>query len=203
MDSTVSGEKSYFFLGKIHQDDHHWLAQKQPALPLYSTNITSNYKIICLFHDINCNKNLLWYWQPFKQPTQWRHQMETFPRYWPFVWVIHWSLVNSSHKGQWCGALMFSLICAWTNGQVNNRDAGDLRRHWAHYDVIVINHLTILSPYYHECLQFYSLLTNKATHKQPCISVCCNDTRIQVRGHYSQRKIISLLIWLGMSSLKI
>ena len=38
-------------------------------------------------------------------------------------------------KGQWSGALMFSLICAWTNGWVNNRDAGDLRRHRAHYDV--------------------------------------------------------------------
>ena len=36
------------------------------------------------------------------------------------------------------GALMFSLICAWTNGQVNNRDAGDLRRHRSHYDVTVM-----------------------------------------------------------------
>ena len=30
--------------------------------------------------------------------------------------------VNSPHKGQWCGALMFSLICAWTNGWINNRE---------------------------------------------------------------------------------
>ena len=35
--------------------------------------------------------------------------------------------VNSTHKGQWRGASMFSLICAWTNGWVNNRGAGDLR----------------------------------------------------------------------------
>ena len=48
------------------------------------------------------------------------------PRYWPFVWGIHWSLVNSPHKGQWRGALVFSLICAWLNGWVNNREAGDL-----------------------------------------------------------------------------
>ena len=40
--------------------------------------------------------------------------------------------------GQWHEALMFSLICAWTNDWVNNRDAGDLRRHRAHYDVIVM-----------------------------------------------------------------
>ena len=40
--------------------------------------------------------------------------------------------------GQWRGALMFSLICTWINGCVINRKAGDLRRHRAHYDVIVI-----------------------------------------------------------------
>ena len=65
---------------------------------------------------------------------KWKH----FPRYWPFVRVIHWSHVSSPHKGQWRGALMFSLICAWINGWVNNREAGDLRRHSAHYDVIVM-----------------------------------------------------------------
>ena len=46
--------------------------------------------------------------------------------------------VNSPHKGLWPGALMLSLICAWTNGWVNNRDVGDLRRHHAHYDVTVL-----------------------------------------------------------------
>ena len=43
-----------------------------------------------------------------------------------------------SPKGQWRGALMFSLICARINGWVNNDEAGDLRRHRAHYDVIVM-----------------------------------------------------------------
>ena len=51
---------------------------------------------------------------------------------------------NSPHKGQWRGALIFSLICTWINGWVNNREAGDLRRHRAHHDVTVminiINH---------------------------------------------------------------
>ena len=41
-------------------------------------------------------------------------------------------------KGQWRGALMFSLICTWINGWVNNREAGDLRRRSAYYDVIVM-----------------------------------------------------------------
>ena len=65
---------------------------------------------------------------------KWKH----FPRYWPFVRGIHRSLVNSLHKGQWRGALMFSLIRVWINGWVNNREAGDLRRYRAHYDVIVM-----------------------------------------------------------------
>ena len=45
---------------------------------------------------------------------------------------------DSPHKGQWHGALMFSLICVWINGWVNSREAGDLRRYGAHYDVIVM-----------------------------------------------------------------
>ena len=66
---------------------------------------------------------------------KWKH----FPRYWPFVRGIHRSPVNSLHKGQWRGALIFfSLICIWINGWVNNREAGDLRQYCAHYDVIVM-----------------------------------------------------------------
>ena len=42
------------------------------------------------------------------------------------------------NKGQWCGALMFSLICASINVWVNNGEAGDLRRHHAHYHVTVM-----------------------------------------------------------------
>ena len=66
--------------------------------------------------------------------TKWKH----FPRNWSFVRGIHRSPVNSPHKGQWRGALMFSLICARINGWVNNHEAGDLRRLRAHYDVIVM-----------------------------------------------------------------
>ena len=69
---------------------------------------------------------------------RWRHKWKHFPRYWLFVRGIHRSPVNSPHKGQWCWALMFSLICARINGWVNNREAGDLRCHRAHYDVIVM-----------------------------------------------------------------
>ena len=54
----------------------------------------------------------------------------------------HRSPVDSQHKGQWRGALMFSLICAWTNGWANNRDADDLRRNHAHCNADPVFHLT-------------------------------------------------------------
>ena len=66
---------------------------------------------------------------------KWKH----FPRNWPFVRGIHRSPVNSPHKGQWRGALMFTLICARIYGWVNTREAGDLRRYRLHYDVIVMD----------------------------------------------------------------
>ena len=68
---------------------------------------------------------------------KWKH----FPRYLPFVRGIHRSPVKSPHKGQWYGTLMFSLIWAWINCWVNNREAGDLRRHRAHHDVIAMYYL--------------------------------------------------------------
>ena len=87
-----------------------------PLLQIYDVNITI---WRCLYHD---------------DIIKWKH----FPRYWPFVRRIQRSPVNSPHSGQWRGALMFSLICVWINDWVNNREAGDLRRYRAHYDVIVM-----------------------------------------------------------------
>ena len=65
---------------------------------------------------------------------KWKH----FPHHWLFVRGIHRSPVNSPHKGQWRGALMSSLINAWTNDWVSTRDAVDLGHHRAHYDVTVM-----------------------------------------------------------------
>ena len=58
----------------------------------------------------------------------WHHQMETFPA----------SLALFAGNSPVSGSLMFSLICVWTNGWINTRDAGDLRRYRANYDVTVI-----------------------------------------------------------------
>ena len=43
------------------------------------------------------------------------------------------------HKGQWRRALIFSFNCTWINSWVNNGEAGDLRCHRTHYDVIVMS----------------------------------------------------------------
>ena len=55
-----------------------------------------------------------------------------------FVRGIHWSPVNSPQKGQWRGALMFPLICAFRSKRFSKQS----RRRWwetPHYDVIVMH----------------------------------------------------------------
>ena len=104
-----------------------------------------NYRYI--FHQVNaateggwCNQNQIKHskavcsFMCHGDVIKWKH----FPRCWPYVRGIHRSPVDSPHKGQWRGTLMFSLICPWTNCWSNNQDAGDLRRYRAHYDVTVM-----------------------------------------------------------------
>ena len=68
---------------------------------------------------------------------------------------------ESTHKGQWRGALMFSLICAQINGWVNNREVGDLRRHRAHYDVIVmLSSNSVYNPWDVWCSCWYCWLVH-------------------------------------------
>ena len=76
----------------------------------------------------------------------WRHKRKTFPHYTPLWGVIHRSPVKfphpltypPRHKGQWRRALVFSLISAWTNSWLNNRDVGDLRHHRVYHVVTVM-----------------------------------------------------------------
>ena len=111
---------------------------------------SSSLRIIKIYHCLSLNTiNLIKSYQrdiegsrDISSVTWWRHQMETFPPYWPFVRWIRRSPVNCAHMGQWRGALMFSLMCAWTNGSANHRDAGDLRRHCPLY------HVTVMSIYF-------------------------------------------------------
>ena len=105
--------------------------------------VSANNDQICkypqFFHYVdisNCRLQLLFvlHLDIFNEDTWWRHHMEAFSA----LMTLHRSPVNSPHKGQWREALIFSLIDAWTNGWVNNRDAGGLRRHCGHYDVTVM-----------------------------------------------------------------
>ena len=98
-----------------------------------------------------------WFWFLYGEPQvlttlkfhddviKWKH----CPRYWPLVRGIHRATMNSPHKGQWRRAFIFSLICAWISGWVNNRKAGDLRRHRVHYHVIVILMRIAMTYYFH------------------------------------------------------
>ena len=90
---------------------------------------------------------------------KWNH----FPRYWPFVRGMHRSPVNSPHKCQWRRALMFSLICARTNGWANHRHAGDLIRHRAHYYVIVMKYRDMQSTYFE--IQYETLIWTRFLYK--------------------------------------
>ena len=83
---------------------------------------------------------------------------------------IHRFPVNSPHKGQWLVTLIFSLICARINCWVNNHEAADLRRHRAHYDVIVM-----LNEYHH-------LATTKRRARAQCIFHRIKCTRLHIRN---------------------
>ena len=112
----------------------------------------SNFPPICIcstwfcVYFYMCNKNMLKISNAYSfnmafdihyDVIKWKH----FSCYWPFARWIHRSPVNSPHKGQWRGALMFSLICVWINVWVNNREAGDLRRYRPHHDVTVMKNV--------------------------------------------------------------
>ena len=98
-----------------------------------------SWKTPYMWSAVKINISVVADWKPWR--AWWRHQMEIFSVLLALCQGIHWSPVNSPHKGQWRGALMFSLICTWINGWVNNHEAGDLRCQRAHYDIIVMERL--------------------------------------------------------------
>ena len=83
--------------------------------------------------------------------SRWRHQVETFFALLALCEGIHRSPMDSPHKGQWRGILMFSLICAWTNDLANNQDVGDLKRHRAHHCVTVMWIQMVIQPHWNTC----------------------------------------------------
>ena len=68
------------------------------------STMTCYFSVSCRY-DVSGLYGRRWWFAPW-----WRHQMENFPRHWPFVRGIHRSPVNSTHKSQWRGALMFFYL---------------------------------------------------------------------------------------------
>ena len=93
-----------------------------------------------LFAESHLNEDCLLEFIRIVKPgkTWWRHQMETFSA------LLALCVGNSPLPGEFPAqrpvtrSMMFSLICVWINGWVNNREAGDLRRNQTHYNVIVM-----------------------------------------------------------------
>ena len=94
--------------------------------------------------------------------------MEAFPRYWPFVRGIHRSPVNSPHKGQWRGALMFLWSASWINGWANNRET--------HYDVIVMRPVRCVLPMISLQSHQISRTTAKKISKLPIVDSVWGET---------------------------
>ena len=95
-------------------------------------------------------------WYTSRWLSWWRHQMETFSALLAICAGNSPVSGNSPHKGQWRGALMFSLICVWINDWVNNREAGDLRRYLGHHDVNVMSFTKFLPINSWKCMGVYS-----------------------------------------------
>ena len=99
-----------------------------PATSYWLKEETPRTRLLCIL----VTSSLFQYPVTLMCKTSWSLNMMTssnaniFPRCWSFVQGIHRSPVNSRHNGQWREALMFSLICVWKNGWVNNREAGDM-----------------------------------------------------------------------------
>ena len=122
---------------------------------------------------------------------KWKH----FPCYRPFVRGIHRSAINSPHIGQWRGALMFPLICAWINAWASNRIVRLViwECHRAHYDVIVMTHKSstwhgvfwinvshFASDWQHEMWNRAMQLTTPVTDARPLSEKLKTDLRIVV-----------------------
>ena len=129
---------------KILWQDHHCFHYQTVWQRLWDNQRQFLHASQCMIHWELANTSAMTSWSGFQQShddvIKWKH----FLCYWPFVRGIHQSLVNSHHKAQWRGTLMFSLNCTWINGWVNNCEAGDLKCHGAHCDITLMLHYDIM-----------------------------------------------------------
>ena len=134
-------KKTCLFIYFLNHMFHKYESTRALNIPPYKMNFGGVYTTK-IQSTTTVNRKLLWSCHDVPEQTWWNYddviKWKHFPRYWPFVRGIRRSPVTSPHKHQLRRPLMFSLTCARTNGWVNNRYAGDLRRHRANYDVTVM-----------------------------------------------------------------
>ena len=104
-----------------------WMSKRRSPLQIFSYPFWDMKRSICRSFKIRHNILPTWQLPPHWWATLHDEVMKwkLFPCYWSLVWGIHWSLVNSPHKGQWYWSLMFSLISTCANGWVTNQDTND------------------------------------------------------------------------------
>ena len=112
--------------------------QKGKSSPIYlSLCLSLNNDVNIHLNNLSTEiKQIIWLW--------WRHQMGTFSallvlcaKFTGDRWIPR---TKASDAELWC--FLWSAPCI--NGWVNNREAGNLRRHCGHYDVIVMTNYDFL-----------------------------------------------------------
>ena len=103
------------------------------------------------------------------------------------------SPVNSTHKGQWRGTLMFSLISAWINDWINNSEAGVLRRHRAYHDVIVM-----VSCLLYDIISLW--IAPFTFYQLPCHQLLLLHRNIKIPYHSDPSYLVKY-IWFGCGNL--
>ena len=90
--------------------------------------------------------------------------------------------------------LMFSLICAWINDWVNNREAGDLRCNRVNYDVIVMVCDCIVSQY---MMPSNTVVCQNLCSQHLCLSDCgvSNQWNCQYCNMITWGRTYRLTIW--------
>ena len=122
----------YWFGASNHYPSQCWLRPMSP----YSIRLQCNNKVDVFILHVD---DMAWH----DDVMEWKH----FPRYWPFVRGIHRSRWIPRIKTSEAELLFIFFIFVWINSWVNNREAGDLRHHGAHYDDTAWKHFLRYCPF--------------------------------------------------------
>ena len=141
-------------------------------------------------------------------PSNWTIIRVTAPLWGEFPGLRRIPRTKASDAELWC--LFF--ICAWINRWVNNREAGELRRHCAHYDVTVMppfnmTRVTLMTTPTHRLdiwpnhvyvafvfiisywMMFRLSLKRKCRHIDSFLTDCIESCPLTISGETSNRNV--------------